>query len=129
MVARDFITWLQENTILNRLTPQVLAEIAPQMKLISVSAQETLITAGKAPEGLYILKSGQIAGQDQTSPGKVFNLRALILDQPGMQTITTVSDCQFWVIPAAEFQPLLKQYPEITQAFSQYLAEEIEHNR
>ncbi|MEM8778581.1 MAG: cyclic nucleotide-binding domain-containing protein [Cyanobacteria bacterium P01_G01_bin.49] len=132
MAASDLIIWLKERTSLTLLSSEVLEKIALQMKPIKVEAEQTLVVAGTSPEGLYILKSGQIQSRGQATPelgllpGTVINLKALILEQPVSETLTTLSECELWSIAAPEFKLLLEQYPDITQAFSQQLAKELE---
>lgn len=131
MVAPDLILWLKERTALNLLSVEVLGVIAPRLRSISIPAGETLVRAWTLPEGIYILQSGHLESHGQPNQelgllsGAVINLQALMLEQPVSQTIFTVSECKFWFIAASEFQSLIEQYPEITQAFSQQLAQEV----
>ncbi|NEO95425.1 MAG: 4Fe-4S binding protein, partial [Moorea sp. SIO3G5] len=59
-------------------------------------------------------------------PGEVINLQALLLNKPVEQTLITLNECQFWFVSASELRALVEHYPEITEAFSQQLAEEVE---
>lgn len=132
MAASDWITWLKERTPLTVLSDEILEKIAHQMTLITLEAQQQLVVADTTPEGLYILKSGQLQSHGQASPemsllpGSVINLRPLILEQPAPETVIALNQCEVWFLAATDFQSLLKQYSEITQAFSQQLAQEIE---
>ncbi|MEA5533836.1 sigma 54-interacting transcriptional regulator [Crocosphaera sp. XPORK-15E] len=132
MADFDLITWLKERTTLTVLSAEVLEAIALLMTLITVEANQNLAVAGTSPEGLYIIKSGQIKSHGQVTPevsllpGTVINLSALILEQTVSETLKTLSECELWWITAADFQSLVEQYPEITQAFSQQLAKEVE---
>ncbi|EAZ91389.1 AAA-type ATPase lid domain-containing protein [Crocosphaera chwakensis] len=129
MATSDLITWLRDNTPLNVLSSEVLEAIALSMKLIRVEGKQTLVRGGSTPEKLYILKSGQIQSQGipeaSLLTGTLINLRALILEQPVSKTLVTLNECELWGIDAQQFKSLLKQYPEITQAFSQQLALEL----
>ncbi|MEA5510350.1 sigma 54-interacting transcriptional regulator [Crocosphaera sp. UHCC 0190] len=132
MAASDLITWLKERTTLALLSTEVLEAIALQMKLITIEASQTLAVEGTSPEGLYILKSGRIQSYGKVRPevgllpGKVINLRALILEQSASETLKTLTECELWWIATPDFKSLLEQYPDITQAFSQQLAKEVE---
>ena len=55
----------------------------------------------------------------------MIHLQELLFDQPAQRTVKTLSECHLWVIPAEQFQGLLKAYPEIAQAFSPQLAAEL----
>lgn len=126
MATSDLITWLKERTPLTVLSAEVLEAIALQMQLITVEGEQTLVKAGTAPQRLYIFQSGHIQSQETPEAslltGTLINLRELILEQPVSRTLVTWSQCELWSINAQEFKSLLKQYPEITQAFSQQLA-------
>ena len=132
MIFPDEVTWLQERTTLNILDREVLEAIAPTLEELVVPAKQTLVREDTPPEGLYILRSGHLESKGKTAatvgllPGTAINLKALILDQPVEYTITTLNESQFWLISASKFRSLLEKYPEITQAFSQKLAEEVE---
>lgn len=58
-------------------------------------------------------------------PGAVINLQELLLEQPAQRTITTITECHLWVVPAAQFRQIVAQYPEISQVVSRQLAQEL----
>lgn len=129
MTTSDLTIWLKERTPLNVLSSEVLEAIARSMELMTVEGQQTLVRSGSTPEKLYIFKCGQIQSQGVPEAslltGTLINLRALILEQPVSKTLVTLTNCELWWIDAGQFKSLLKQYPEITQAFSQQLALEL----
>ncbi len=131
MAVFDLLTWLKERTPLSVLSAEILEAIALEMKLITIETGQTLVVAGTSPDGLYILKSGQVQSDGPMTPevsllpGSVINLRALMLDQSVSDTLKTRSKCELWKIEIEAYQSLLKQYPEITQAISQQLAKEV----
>ncbi|WP_424097376.1 sigma 54-interacting transcriptional regulator [Moorena producens] len=128
----DLVTWLKERTALSILTQEVLQNLAPKLEERIVPANQTLVLANTPPPGLYILRSGRIESNSEDwqavglLPGAVINLQALLLNKPVEQTLITLNECQFWFVSASEFRALVEHYPEITQAFSQQLAEEVE---
>ncbi|MEP0753295.1 sigma 54-interacting transcriptional regulator [Trichocoleus sp. Lan] len=143
MTSKDTVTWLQERTALGVLSAEVLEAIAQLLEEKVVPAQTTLVAEETPPEGLYILKQGQLEGDslsetlreraNQTGlawvisflPGATIHLQELLLDQQAQRTIKTLSECTLWFIPAEQFRQIVAQYPEITQAFSQRLAQEL----
>ena len=132
MTFPDLVTWLQERTALSILEREVLEAIAPILKERIVSANQRLVVEDTPPEGLYLLRSGRLESNSSSSravgllPGAAINLQALLLNHSVQKTVITLSECQFWFVSAPEFQALVAQYPEITRAFSQQLAEEVE---
>ncbi|AFZ46025.1 nitrogen assimilation regulatory protein [Cyanobacterium stanieri PCC 7202] len=130
MEMTELVTWLKERTAMNILPDEVLRAIAPNLTSISWAKDKTIIEASQPIKNVYILESGQveIKGTKQTScllAGSLINLRELILEQSAQNTITTITEAKLWAIPAEKFTQLIKQYPEISQAFSQQLAQEI----
>ncbi len=129
MATSDLIIWLKERTPLNVLSSEILEAIAVSMELMTIDGKQTLVRGGSPPDKLYIFKSGQIQSQGipeaSLLTGTLINLRALILEQPVSKTLVTLDKCELWWIDVQQFKSLLKQYPEITQAFSQQLALEL----
>lgn len=135
MTSPDLLIWLQEQTALGILSTDVLSAIAIRMEEQVELANRRLVLEDTSPEKLYILKQGRLesyrtseTGPAQASsllPGAVINLQELLLDQPARQTVITLTDCDLWVIPAAEFQQLATQYPEIAQTFTRQIAQKL----
>lgn len=133
MFSSDLITWLQERTSLSILDREVLAAIAPLLEVQIIPANQNLVLEDTSPEGLYILRSGYLESKSNRSreigllPGTVINLQELLLNQLVAKTIISLSECEVAFMSAESFQILVVQYPEITQAFSQQLAEEVQY--
>ncbi|NEO29476.1 MAG: cyclic nucleotide-binding domain-containing protein [Symploca sp. SIO3C6] len=135
MTFPDLVTWLRERTAFSILPELVLKAIAQIMEESVVKANECIVLEGTPVENLYILQQGQLEGNrtTQTSsawavswlPGAIINLQEVLLEQEAQRTVITRSDCQLWVIPANQFQKLLTQYPQISQAFSPQLAQDL----
>jgi transcriptional regulator with AAA-type ATPase domain/NAD-dependent dihydropyrimidine dehydrogenase PreA subunit len=133
MNSPDLATWLQERTALSSLSERVIAAIAPNLEERIIEAERRIVEAGSSPDGLYILRSGYVESENKSDrsqefgllPGSVINLQELIIKEPIKDTIITRSECEFWFINAQKFQELVEQYPEITQTFSQKLAQEV----
>jgi transcriptional regulator with AAA-type ATPase domain/NAD-dependent dihydropyrimidine dehydrogenase PreA subunit len=134
MTLADLVTWLQERTSLSSLSEKVLEAIAPILEERTLAANERLVEGGTVPDGLYILRSGRLESENKSDrtlevgllPGSVINLRELILKQSVRDSIITLDECEFWFVSAQKFQELIARYPEISQIFSQKLAQEIE---
>ncbi|PSB32832.1 sigma 54-interacting transcriptional regulator [Chlorogloea sp. CCALA 695] len=135
MTSLDSLVWLQERTALGILSPTVLEAISAVIKEQIIPANTRLIEEDTNPVALYILIQGQLESNriNQLAPtapygflpGAVINLQELLLEQQAAQTVTTLSECHLWAVPAATFRQLVAQYPEIAQAFSRQLAQEL----
>jgi transcriptional regulator with AAA-type ATPase domain/NAD-dependent dihydropyrimidine dehydrogenase PreA subunit len=134
MIAPDVGLWLQERTALGILPANVLEAIAQEISERIVPANQHLVVENTAPDGLYIPISGRLESDRYCQsgatwigllPGATINLRELLLNEPVSKTIVTLSECRLWFIRSDRFQQLVAQYPEITQAFSQQLAQEV----
>jgi transcriptional regulator with AAA-type ATPase domain/NAD-dependent dihydropyrimidine dehydrogenase PreA subunit len=135
MASPETVIWLQERTTLGILSDAALNAIAQALEEQVVPQGSNLVSVGTPPEAVYILKDGQIESETSNKnnftpacgflPGAVINLKELLLDELTPSTIIALSECHVWVIPAAEFRTLATQYPEITQALSRSLAQEL----
>jgi len=131
MNTNELVFWLRQRTALNMLSEEVLGVIAPRLQERFVGAKEFVVTVNTPPSGLYILRSGHIESDPDTPvavgylPGTVVNLQALLLTQPVQKTVVALDDSSFWFMEAAEFRQLVAQYPEITTALSQHLAQQV----
>jgi transcriptional regulator with AAA-type ATPase domain/NAD-dependent dihydropyrimidine dehydrogenase PreA subunit len=133
MNISDLVIWLQERTALSTLDLKVLEAIAPILEERTLEAEKILVTSGAPPDGLYILREGYIESNNNNNlpgvgllPGSVINLQELILNREIQLTLITLTECKFWFASAGQFQELVDRYPEVTKAFSQQLAEEVE---
>ncbi|MBW4688042.1 MAG: cyclic nucleotide-binding domain-containing protein [Komarekiella atlantica HA4396-MV6] len=135
MTSPETVIWLQERSTLGILSPTVLNAIAEVIEEQVVPAQSNLVSEGTSPEALYILVEGQLesSSTNQTNPalacgflpGAVIHLKELLLDESTPFTITALTECHLWVVPADKFRAFATQYPEINQAFSRQLAQEL----
>ncbi|MBD2664452.1 nitrogen assimilation regulatory protein [Richelia sinica FACHB-800] len=135
MTSPEIVQWLQERTTLGILSWAVLDAIAQIIEEKTLSPQQNLVKEGTHPENLYILVDGQLDSDTTNNlnpafacgflPGAVIYLKEILLDELTPFTITTLSTCHLWVVPAEKLRALVSQYPEITQAFSRILAQEL----
>jgi transcriptional regulator with AAA-type ATPase domain/NAD-dependent dihydropyrimidine dehydrogenase PreA subunit len=135
MEQGERVQWLQQNTLLNVLSERVLAAIASVIQEQRIQENRRVVLEDTPAEALYILREGRlesyrtrptsVAEAVGLLPGAVIHLQELFLDQPIKQTVITLSDVVLWVIPKPEFMALVQQYPEISQQFSRYLANQL----
>ncbi|UKP00827.1 cyclic nucleotide-binding domain-containing protein [Nostoc sp. UHCC 0870] len=142
MTSPDMVIWLQERTPLGILSSEVLnamvqpaAGIAPLIQTQVIPQGSYLSKEGNPPTALYILVEGQLESEITNKnntvfpcgflPGAVIHLKELLLDELTPYTIKAVTESQVWVVSAADFRALVSQYPQITQAISRQLAQEL----
>lgn len=131
MTTSDRVVWLQERSALSGLNRETLVAVAEQLETRWVSPHQELVIADTPPEGLFILEMGRLEHKPGVSnpmsflPGAVLNLRSLLLDEPVTKTVLTLSDCCLGFIPAAKFQALIANHPDILHVCSQQIAAEL----
>ncbi|NEQ44855.1 MAG: 4Fe-4S binding protein [Leptolyngbya sp. SIOISBB] len=129
--VRDRIIWLQERSALSALSDDILTTLSQQLERRQLPPHQVVVIADTPPDGLYILETGRLEHKPGASrpmsflPGALLNLRSLLLGEPVENTIQTLNHCRFWFLPAAQFQQLKSDYPEIMQVFSQRIAAEL----
>jgi transcriptional regulator with AAA-type ATPase domain/NAD-dependent dihydropyrimidine dehydrogenase PreA subunit len=132
MSSADLITWLYERTEISILDRKVLEELLPLLDQLTVPGDRQIVIQNTFPDGLYILQSGRLEAQGERFqgigllPGSALNFQELLLNQRVQKTVISLSECQFWFVTADKFKEVVNKYPEITQAFFQQLAEEVE---
>ncbi|MEB3336053.1 MAG: sigma 54-interacting transcriptional regulator [Leptolyngbyaceae bacterium] len=135
MIPTDRAVWLQEQTVLQGLSVEGLNAIAEAIEERTIPAHQQLVVQGTVPCGLYILREGRLEN-DTTSqigpawtssllPGAIIQLQELLLEQPANKTVITLTDSQLWFIPAVQFRQLVAQYPEMSQALSRQLMQQV----
>ncbi len=130
----NLVTFLQERTALSILSREVLDAIALKLQETTIAANQTFIQEATEPKKLYIVISGRIESQNNQKkqvlsllPGSALNLYALLLEQATEYSVKTLTETQLFYITREQLQALVKEYPEITQAFSQQLAQQVEY--
>jgi transcriptional regulator with AAA-type ATPase domain/NAD-dependent dihydropyrimidine dehydrogenase PreA subunit len=134
-VISERIDWLRQ-TALSILSPELLTAIAAGIQPEMMLENRRLVLEDTMPTAVYILRSGRLEAYHTSTdgpvkpssllPGAVLHVKELLLDQLAEQTVITLSDCELWTIPRTAFLSLVQQYPEINQAFSRYLAAELD---
>jgi CRP-like cAMP-binding protein len=85
MTLADGKTWLKERTALTLLSEPILEAIAQQMEIRTLPPQTVLALPQSTPDGLYILRSGEITvnppRSQSTAIGMTFYLKELLLNQ------------------------------------------------
>jgi transcriptional regulator with AAA-type ATPase domain/NAD-dependent dihydropyrimidine dehydrogenase PreA subunit len=131
MSPSDIVTWLKERTNLHVLSDEVLWAIAPQLEAKRLPIYQDIAVEDRVPDGIYVLRTGGLESHSKQFrslgliPGSVIDLKAVLLNQPSQETVTTLAESEFWFLSSAKVQELARQYSEIPQLFSQILAKEL----
>jgi len=135
MNTNERLIWLQERTVLGILDREPISAIANLIEEKVIPANEPLVTEATPPEALYILLEGKLESNSKDKnnptfncgllPGAVVNLQELVLDELTKCSITTLSECRFWVVPTPKFKELIAEYPQIQAAISRQLVQEV----
>ena len=121
--------------VFHGLDPVILAEIAALLTPISRPARYTVVRRGEEGSALYFIVQGQVEvdlphGTVDLGPGEFFGEMSLLsgLDRRNA-TISTMSDCQFLVLEAPDFQDLAKRVPELGERFDEVAKRRAEDHR
>jgi transcriptional regulator with AAA-type ATPase domain/NAD-dependent dihydropyrimidine dehydrogenase PreA subunit len=135
MNTSEKLIWLQERTALGILETEPLEAIAQVIEEKVIAENQRLFEEETPPEALYILLEGKLESNSKDKnnltfncgllPGAAINLQELTLDELTKCSITTLSECRLWVVPAEKFKELIAQYPQIQTAISRGLAQEV----
>ncbi len=135
MNTSEKLIWLQERTALGILETEPITAIANLIEEKVIQANERFVEEETPPEALYILLEGKLESNSKNKnnptfncsllPGTVINLQELVLDELTKCSITTLSECRFWIISVVKFKELIAQYPQIQTAISRELAQEV----
>ncbi len=135
MNTSEKLIWLQERTALGILETEPLEAIAQVIEEKVIPENQRLFEEETPPEALYILLEGKLesSSKDKTNPnlncgllpGTAINLQELTLGELTKCSITALSECGLWIVPAEKFKELVAQYPQIQTAISRQLAQEV----
>lgn len=131
-----FDRYLLENRLkplpfLSGLEDESLLALAARLVPREMKEGEFVVEAGQEPQGLYVLESGQIhllsseEGGDfsELGPGESFGEMAVLTGKPHVRSAKAATDVVLWCLPAAEFEALGDERPEIRLALSRSLRE------
>ncbi len=134
MTSALSLVWLKERSALGMLPDSILEAMLPKLRLEHVAANKRLILEQTLPQSLYILGRGhleryrtgasRLEAASSLLPGAVLHLTELLLNQPVLDTVITLTDCEFWVLDKPDLETIAQAFP-LMQAVSQQLAEDV----
>ncbi|MEG3437414.1 sigma 54-interacting transcriptional regulator [Pannus brasiliensis CCIBt3594] len=135
--------WLASHPVWGQLPPDTLREIDRASQIFNVRAGTVIYREGDIPEGIYLLKRGEIEISGESSPdtslmrygnaGDLFGYALLVGDRAGESYPSgaiSLIDSEIALIARSEFDRLCREYPEIQQAINSLLARDLgDHER
>lgn len=133
--SEDIKAWLQEHTDLDIFPEKILDRLARKVEVQTLEANRRLILEDTLPDAVYILRQGRLESYHTSLvdtaqvcsllPGAVLHLFDILLDQPTLQTIITLTDCKLWVISKKDLLKIAGEYQDVTRIVSQKLAKDL----
>jgi CRP-like cAMP-binding protein len=122
---------LRPLSFLSGLDDETLAAIARRLVPVEKKAGEFIVEAGQPPEALFIVESGLVRlpsseeGGDysELGPGETFGEMALLTGKSHARSAQAATDAVLWSLPAAEFETLAEERPDIRLALSETFRE------
>ncbi len=109
---------------LNGLPRHTLQAIADQLEPRKVAASQVLYRAGDPASGLFLIESGRIDTQPDTSdgerqeigPGRLLGALALLTNKPQTATATAREETLLWALLADDFQMIASRQPGLRRS-------------
>ena len=122
---------LEPLPLLSDLEEGSLVAIARRLVPMDKQQGEFIVEAGQPPEALFIVESGQVhlhsseEGGDfsELGEGESFGELAVLTGKPHSRSAQAASDLILWTLPAAEFDALTEEHPDIRLALSKAVRE------
>ncbi|MCA1643928.1 MAG: anion permease [Chloroflexi bacterium] len=108
----------------SELSPVDRARLAAALEEVTFDTGQVIFEQGARADGLYILRQGLLERQadgfrlDILQPPAVFGDLALLRDEPRAATLSALSPCVVWRLPADRFTRLLSRTPGIAAFFA-----------
>jgi NTE family protein len=114
-----------------------LREIAAEIEWFSLPGGATLLCAGQAADGLYVIINGALAtyiakpqgGWVRTSsllPGETVGERELISGNPRLTTVRAMRDTELARLPVPTFERLVARHPSSMRRIAAFLVQRLE---
>jgi CRP-like cAMP-binding protein len=122
---------LETLPLLSGLEDKALAAIASRLVPVERQKDEYIVEGGEGPEALFVVESGQVhllsseEGGDfsEIGEGESFGEFAVLTGKPHGRSAQAATDVVLWALPAADFDEVSEQHPEIRMALSKSIRE------
>jgi CRP-like cAMP-binding protein len=123
--------WTRTSPLFRPFDESVREQIASRFKFLEIDAGSTLLSAGKKPDGLYIVLAGHFAVQRGGSelamigPGELIGETALLSGQTFKSEVVARGKSLALCLPASDFRELIMTHPHVLE----YIGEAAEQSR
>lgn len=113
---------IEQVPLFQPLNPIVIEQIAHRLRVVSVPAEEAIVTEGGRSDRLYVIESGEVdvtQGKKvlrREGAGDVFGEIGLLHDVPRTATVTAASDVVLLTLSRGEFLRALSGEPRAREA-------------
>ncbi|MEJ2210365.1 MAG: cyclic nucleotide-binding domain-containing protein [Anaerolineae bacterium] len=115
------------------LDGEALTAIAGRLLPTEKEQGEFVVESGQPPEALFIVEEGHLhlhsteEGGDfsEIGAGESFGEMAVLTGKPHARSVQAADDAVLWALPAAEFEALADEYPQIRLALSKSIRERL----
>ena len=115
--------------LFSHLKKRQVRQIASLAKVVEFEPHETIVRAGAAGDGFYLILAGRAKtlGKSGRSygPGQFFGEMALIDGEPRSATVVATNDVQAMKLPQREFRKIVEEDPKIAVGIMEELAARI----
>lgn len=120
----DLLRFLTSVHPYDGLAPEMLDTLAPQFRVLSFAAGETVYERGSDLDGLYLVHRGEIEVQDENGipvsllgPRNSFGERGLVRDGKAATSARATADTTLLLLPKAEFHALMRDHQPVRKFF------------
>ena len=115
------------------LGDSLLLAIAHRLSPVARRGGEAVFERGETPQGLFLIELGRVqvekAGTGgslvELGPGEMLGEMALLTGAPYRQTARAAADVTLWSLPAAGFEALTAEFPQLRRAMSTSVQESL----
>jgi CRP/FNR family transcriptional regulator, cyclic AMP receptor protein len=129
---------LSKLAVFRALTPKMLERVASHATRRSVTRGTTLFRKGDPGNSLILVVSGQVkisvlspdgreAVLNVIHPGEVLGEIALLDGRPRTADAVALTDCELMTVDRRDFQPFLRDNPDVTLKLIEVLCERLRH--
>lgn len=123
------------NELYEGIPSEIRLELEKRERTRKTRPGETLLKYGETPSHLVLLNSGKVeisvVSTDHdvvlgnAGPGKTFGMRAALTGEPAEITVTCLEECEVSEIPAAEFQAVMRDNPQLYFSIAKVLSADL----
>ena len=123
--------WTRTSPLFRPFDAEQRAEIASRFNFLEIERGSTLLSAGRKPDGLYIVLAGKFqvrrdgSAVAQVGPGELIGETALLSGDSFKSEVVATGKSLALCLPASDFKELISSHPQVLE----YLGTAAEHSR